>query len=264
MRQWLGEALQTTWPDWDDEETIKAKLLFLDWLGQALAGRGDDEAVRLAEHLEAFGGEEQAMLFAVDRMVPAPLAACGNGALQAGPLLFPVVLALIEQQNKGGKELVSALIAGLEASYRMGDHEGAEWLGALVGAALACELDEDGWEVLLGLVLPRHQEVPTTRLGRGLAAQDLVVAAGLARDEWSAASAMRGDLPESWWKALERSSGKPGLKDFLMVTEINSDEVINRFRERTSEIVPKPHLEYYVDVVMAMEDICCIPLFYRR
>ncbi|MCX7569011.1 hypothetical protein OS242_03415 [Tumebacillus sp. DT12] len=264
MQKWLSEALQAPWTAWDYEETIKAKLLFLDWLGQAWAGRQDEEARRLAEHLEAFGGEEQAMLFAAERMVPAPLAACGNAVLKAGQLMFSVVLASIEAQNKGGKELVAALIAGLETSYRMGDHAGAEWLGALVGAAHAFELDEDGWAVLLGMMFRQHQEVPESGIARGLIAQDIVVAAGLARDEWSEENAMRSDLPEGWWQALERTSGKPGMREFLLATEVNADEVVARFREHTSGRMSDPYVEYYVDAVMAIEDICCIPQFYRR
>jgi hypothetical protein len=264
MQELVNEAIHRGWSEWSHEETLKAKALFLDYLGQAFARRDDEEGMRLAEHLEGFGGEEQATLFAGSRMVSAPMAALGNGMLTDAPLVFPSVLAAIEMQNTGGKELLSALIAGLEAASRMGDHPAAELLGALVGVANALELDEESWAVLLGMILPRHAQVPQRAMERGLLAHDLVMSAALASDEWSEAVVARLPLPEEWTAALERTSGVPGLNSFLMALEVNADEIVERFRERAAGKIPAPHLEYYIDAVMALEDICCIPQFFRR
>lgn len=270
MQDWVERARACQWQDWDYEETIKAKLLFLRYLGDCFAKRGEEEAVRLAEHLESCGGDEQATLFASERSLPAPQAAFGNAMLNAeAPLVYPVVLAAIESQNKGGQELIAALIAGLESMYRLGDHPHAELLGALMGAAHANELDEDGWQILLGLVLsrfggPAGESVPRTGLARGALAQELVVLAGLARDEWSEQAAVRREIPAEWLSALERTSDKPGMKMFLMALEVNADAVVAEFRSRAEGHMPAVHLEYYIDAVMALEDVCCMPQFFRK
>ncbi|MBL0387706.1 MmgE/PrpD family protein [Tumebacillus sp. ITR2] len=268
MQQWIEEARSCQWQDWDYEETIKAKLLFLRYLGECLAESKSEEAGRLVEHLEAYGGEEQATLFTTSRMVPAPLAAFGNAVLHAGaPLVYPTVLAAIEAQNKGGQELIAALIAGLETSYRLGEHPQADLMGALMGVAHAYELDEDGWQVLLGMVLGRSfgcASTPSSGLSRGALAQEIVVAAGLARDEWSEKTAERLPVPQEWLTALERTSDKPGMKMFLMAMEVNADETIAQFRTRAKDRIPAAHLEYYIDACMALEDVCCMPQFFRK
>jgi hypothetical protein len=265
MQRWTEEALRSQWPDWSYEETIKAKLLFLEFIGKGFAKREDPEGRRLAEHLESYGGERQATLFAGDEMVSGPQAALGNSVLTDAPLVFPVVLAAIEQLNKGGKELLSSLIVGLEASYRMGDHPSGELVGALFGAAHAFELDAEGWQVLLGAVAGQTvREVPRAALKRGMLAHNIVLAAGLARDEWSRETVESIELPQEWAEALEHTADKPGLNHFLMTLDVNADQIVMDFRERVLGKLPDSHVEYYVDAVMGLEDICCIPLFFRK
>ncbi|PWK14370.1 MmgE/PrpD family protein [Tumebacillus permanentifrigoris] len=268
MQQWVERARACQWQDWDYEETIKTKLLFLRYLGTCFAKSGEEEAVRLAEQLESYGGVEQATVFASVRSMPAPQAAFCNAVLNAeAPLVYPVVLAAIEAQNKGGQELIASLIAGLEATYRLGQHPQAELLGALLGAAHAYELDEDGWQVLLGLVLARYssgEQVPQSGLARGALAQELVVSAAMACEEWSATVAIRMELPEEWLSALERTSDKPGMKLFLLALEVNADAVVAEFRTLATGRIPAHHLEYYIDAVMGLEDVCCLPQFFRK
>ncbi|HEU4965295.1 MAG TPA: hypothetical protein VFV52_15810 [Bacilli bacterium] len=279
MQEWIKQAVTCTWVDWSYEETIKAKLLFLDYLGRALARRGEEEAVRLVEHLESFGGAEQATVFAGADLMPAPWAAFGNAMLTASdPLVYPVVLAAVESENKGGQELIAALVAGLETTYRMGDHPHAEYVGALVGVANAYELDEEGWHALLGFVLPQlgmweskarsHEEgdhgesLPS--MVRGLIAQQIVTAGALARDEWGLEAVVPHELPDEWEQALHHTTDKPGMNLFLMATEVNADEMAHAFEDRVEGKVPTPHIRYYVDAVMALEDVCCMPQFFRR
>ncbi|KEO84432.1 MmgE/PrpD family protein [Tumebacillus flagellatus] len=268
MQQWIERARACRWQDWDYEETIKAKLLFLRYLGESFARSGAEEAERLAEHLEAYGGEEQATLFASSRMLPAPLAAFGNAVLNPqAPLVYPTVLAAVEEQNKGGQELLAALVAGLETAFRLGDHPQAELMGALMGVAHAYELDDDGWEVLLGLTLGRASgmlEVPEAGFARGTLAQEIVVGASLAREEWSETMALRTKVPQEWLGALERTSDKPGMKMFLMALEVNADETVAKFRTKADGRIPTPHLEYYIDACMGLEDVCCMPQFFRK
>lgn len=262
MQRWLERAREAVWPDWSAEETSKIKLLFLESLGRSFARRGEEEGERLAEHLESFGGEEQAMLFASGRMVPAPQAVLGNVMLGDQPLLFPTVLAAIEMQNKGGKELLSALGAGLEATARMGDHPQAECFGAIVGVANAFELDEDGWQLLLGVL--NHRDL-TVRSGmaRALFAHDLLMIGSLARELWSEERSERGEVPADWLAAINQSTDFefPAL---IKVIEVDQQGMIAAFRERVAGKIPEPHIEYYIDAVMGMEDICCVPLFFRR
>jgi len=265
MKTWLEEALATQWPGVSHEETIKVKMLFLNYLGHGFAKRGDEEGVLLAEHLLMQRGDEQATLFATPERLPSPQAALGNAALVSAPLLYPVVLAAIEQQNKGGQELLAALVVAVESSARMGDHPQAELVGALVGVAHAFDLEvEEGWSVLLGLVTGLMDQQPSSPLQRGLLAQGIVQAASLAREGWSATSVMRGELPASWGAAFRRTSDKPGLTHFLQATMVNADQIVAEFRELVEGKIPPPHVEYYIDAVMGLEDICCVPLFFRR
>lgn len=267
MKAWLEQAWSATFFDWSYEETIKAKLLYLEYLGHSFGSRDEEEAKRLAEHLESFGGEERAMLFAGSVAVSAPQAALGNAMLTAkAKLVFPTVLAAIEQGNLGGKELLAALVAGLEATYRMGDHPQAELVGALVGVANAFGLDEEGWGVLLGLMKRNLSEFGATTLERGLLAHDIVLNGYLARDEWSGQAVEPLDTPAEWLAAFERTvdTGKPGLNHYLMATEVNADKITAEFRERVAGKIPAPHVEYYIDAVMAYEDIVIVRFSFRR
>ncbi|MGZ4134244.1 MAG: hypothetical protein ACXVC1_03215 [Tumebacillaceae bacterium] len=258
MVAWVEKALNAQWPEFSYEETIKAKMLFLDYLSQAFEKIDQEEAKRFAEHLEAFHGDEQATLFAGTGKVPAPQAAIGNAMLTDQLLLFPAVIAAIELQNKGGKELLTALIVGLETTYRMGEHPQAELLGALLGVANAFELDEDGWQVLLGLVLRNHTAVPQAGITRGLLAHDLVLGGSLGRDEWSDTAVERSALPSEWLAALQQTSDKPGMTDFLMAKEVNADLIVTTFESRVRGKIPVEYANFYVDAVMALEDICCV------
>lgn len=279
MQAWVEQAIGCTWAEWSYEETIKAKWLFLEYIGRAMAQREEEEAVRAAEYLEQFGGAEEATLFVSDTLLPAPWAAFGNAMLTGGdPLVFPVVLAAIQGQNKGGQELIAALIAGLETAYRMGDHPQADLMGALVGAANAYELDDDGWQVLLGLVLPnvapaishphhgREADKPSAASGmqRGLLAQQIVTAARFAQDEWSESAVARRNLPDEWLQSLTAMSDKPGMNLYLKATEVNGDRTAAQFEELLHEKIPAPFINYYIDAAMALEDVCCMTQFFRR
>jgi len=267
MKAWLEQAWQATFFDWSYEETLKAKLLYLEYLGHSFGSRENEEAQRLAEHLESFGGEDRAMLFAGSVAVSAPQAAFGNAMLTPqASLVFPTVLAAIEQGHLGGKEFVAALMAGLEATYRMGDHPQAELVGALVGVANAFGLDEEGWGVLLGLMQRNLSELPTSSLQRGLLAHDIVLNGYLARDEWSGQAVEPLETPAEWMAAFERTAdtGKPDLNHFLLATEVNADQTIAQFRERVAGKIPAPYVEYYIDAVMAYEDIAVVRFSFRR
>lgn len=291
MQRWLEAARACRWQDFAYEEMNKVKLLFLRYVGECLAKREDAEAIRLAEHLELNGGEEQATLFASERMVPAAQAAFGNAMLHiSAPLVYPVVLAAIDAQNKGGQELLTALLVGLDAMDQMGDHPQKELFGALLGVAHAYELDEDGWQVLLGATLGRfvqkaqagefaddpqraaseatcfvvESHVPIAGLARGAMAQELVLMATLAQEEWSAAVALRMSWPTEWGTSREQEDSTPRIGSFLQTLELEEGGVLRQFRSQVEGRILAPHVEYYIDTAMALEDVCCMPQFFRK
>jgi hypothetical protein len=108
------------------------------------------------------------------------------------------------------------------------------------------------------------QGLPATALERGLLAHDIVLNGYLARDEWSEQAVERMETPAEWMEALQRTADKPGLKDFLMATEVNADEIITAYRDRVAGKIPAPYVEYYIDAVMCFEDIVIVPLLFRR
>jgi 2-methylcitrate dehydratase PrpD len=114
--------------------------LFLDWFGCALAGKG----ARPVEAIEAFarqmGPQDGKAEVLVSRRTTTPLfAALVNAAsshvaelddvhtgavLHPGTVVFPVVLALAQDVECSGRELLTAAVAGYEVGIRVGEFLG--------------------------------------------------------------------------------------------------------------------------------------------
>ncbi len=145
-----------------------AKVALLDWYGVAVAGKDDplvDKLIRLAE---AMGGATQATLVGRGIKKTALQAALINGAAShaldyddthAGFLghpsvtLFPALLALGEWRGKGGIDLLTAYLVGLEVGTALGTFAGlshyvAGWHGTSTIGHLASAA---GCAHLLGL-----------------------------------------------------------------------------------------------------------------
>src|SRR5215468_6308984 len=171
----------------------KAKELFLDWFASALAGK-DSRPVRAFEaflkqmgpsiHPEPSEAKSRGDLpsggseVLPSRTVTSPwFAALVNGAashvveqddlhnssvLHPGTVVFPPVLAVAQAENKSGKEVLLAAIAGYEAGIRIGEYLGRSHYtvfhttgtaGTLASAAATARLlglDADGIQRALG------------------------------------------------------------------------------------------------------------------
>jgi 2-methylcitrate dehydratase PrpD len=165
--------------DLSPEEMTVAKHCLLDYLGVTLAGR-DEPLVRiLREEAHDEGGNQQASLVGEDRRVTVSQASLINGsaahahdyddvhtAMSGHPTVpvAPAVMALAEKEGSSGRELLQALVTGIETEcllgrfvggthYRAGFHATGT-LGSF-GAAAACanllQLDEELTAQALGI-----------------------------------------------------------------------------------------------------------------
>jgi 2-methylcitrate dehydratase PrpD len=126
--------------DIPDSVVRRAEDLFLDWAGSALAGKG----ARPVEAIEAFArrmggaGGEAEVLISRRRTTPY-FAAMVNAAashfaeqddvhngsvLHPAAVVFPVVLAIAQQEGYSGKALLTAVVAGYEVGIRVGEFLG--------------------------------------------------------------------------------------------------------------------------------------------
>lgn len=142
-----------------------AKHCLLDWIGVSLAGWNEPLVSMLVQDCEEEGGNGVATLLGCGRQVTARQAALVNGSaghaldfddvhlpsrVHPSAAVWPATLAIAEQHGFGGKELVAAFIAGVEAQssiaafmgqehYRHGWHNTAT-LGAFGATLAACRL----------------------------------------------------------------------------------------------------------------------------
>ncbi|MFN0147840.1 MAG: MmgE/PrpD family protein [Dehalococcoidia bacterium] len=161
-----------------DVRTI-ARHCLLDWFGVALAG-GEEPLTRMlrAEVLDE-GGAPQSTLLGHGARVSARQAALVNGAashaldyddvhqgMSGHPSVpvIPALLALAERRRSSGRDVMAALVAGIETECRIGAYvmpghytTGFHATGTLgtFGAAAACahlmDLDEGQWLHALGI-----------------------------------------------------------------------------------------------------------------
>src|SRR5579884_2693858 len=112
-----------------------ARQCVLDYLGCAIAG-AEDELVRiLLDEMAAEGGAAQCAVVAHAERLPALSAALANGAAahaldyddvnlampgHPSVAILPGLLALAEQRNSSGREVIAAFVAGYETACRIG------------------------------------------------------------------------------------------------------------------------------------------------
>ncbi|MBI2880766.1 MAG: MmgE/PrpD family protein [Candidatus Tectomicrobia bacterium] len=132
LAEWVSSL---RYEDIPSQVVEKARLAFLDVLGIALASSGMDfgkDAIALAGDL---GTGEEASVVGSDRRLPAPNAALANGTLAHGldfddthaesiihtsACVVPSALAATEACGAGGRDLLTAAVAGWEALIRIG------------------------------------------------------------------------------------------------------------------------------------------------
>jgi 2-methylcitrate dehydratase PrpD len=140
----------------------EAKLCLLDWLGVTLGGANEPLTKILMEMADATGGTEQASIIGHNRKDSVLNAALINGsashALDFDDVHFqmmghptvpvmPALLALAEDRKHGGRDFLTAFVAGFEAECRIGSsifpmhyqqgYHATSTIGRF-GAAVAC------------------------------------------------------------------------------------------------------------------------------
>jgi 2-methylcitrate dehydratase PrpD len=121
--------------DIPEEVTKKAKFIIRDGLGNQIAASAISEPARkVIEMVKEWGGKPESTVVGYGFKVPAPMAAMcnammghgvelddahGSGLIKAGSVMVPSLMALAEANNKSGKEVVTALIAGYEVAIRI-------------------------------------------------------------------------------------------------------------------------------------------------
>ncbi len=157
----------------------RTKQCLLDWLGVAIAGSRESVARRVAEYVHSEMGPRQASLIGSGARTSTVLAVLANSvaghaldyddvhlAIWGHPsaTVIPAALALAETQHKSGRDLISAIVAGVEVACRFGEalteaHYRAGWhatstLGVFGSAAAAAHLlglQENQWVHALSL-----------------------------------------------------------------------------------------------------------------
>lgn len=201
----------------------KAKELFLDWFGSALAGK-DSPPVRafeaFATRMGPISGPSEIL---PDRGSSSPwfaalINACSshvveqddvhNGSVfHPGTVVFPAVLATAQAERKSGQELLLAAIAGYETGIRIGEFLGrshytvfhttgtAGTLAAAAATAKLLGLDADGTQRALGSAGTQaaglweflRDAADSKQLHTAKAASDGLMAAHLAREGFTGA-----------------------------------------------------------------------------
>ena len=145
-----------------DDVRALARQCVLDYYGVALAGADDPLVAMLLDELIEAGGNPQASLIGRSGRLPALSAALVNGAIghaldyddvnlampgHPSVAILPGLLALAEQRESSGRDVIAAFVAGYETACRIGSamRPGHYDLGfhatgtvGCLGAAAAC------------------------------------------------------------------------------------------------------------------------------
>lgn len=208
-----------------------AALRVLDTIGCALAGAREEHAPSVLALASRWGGPGLSTVWGTTLMAAPPQAALANGALahgldfddthadsvcHASAVLVPAVLALAESERLGGRDALTALVAGYEAMIRIGMaapgrfHERG-WhatavcgaFGAALAAGKSLGLDASRLTAAVGIAGSMASGVMefledgswVKRLHPGWAAQSGIQAAALAQEGFTGpATALEGRL----------------------------------------------------------------------
>lgn len=174
------KIVATTFNSLTPEAVTKARRLVLDGIAVAVAGSREDAIGILADHYKALGGTPDAAVLGLGFRTSATAAAVLNGAsmhvLDFEPMwkpanhalstTLPAILALAESRKISGREIVTALVKGVELAgwVRDANHDGpirfhppsmVGPLGAAVAAGHVLGLDATQLAFALGLAASR-------------------------------------------------------------------------------------------------------------
>ncbi len=112
-----------------------ATLFILDTIGTALAGSSAPGVAAVVDHLCDNGGKEETTIWSFGHRVPAEAAAFANGVMahardfddthdeaivHANTSVLPAAMAVSEALHRTGKDLLTAVVLGVDLSCRMG------------------------------------------------------------------------------------------------------------------------------------------------
>ncbi len=161
----------TEYDDIPDEVLEKGKECFLDWQGVALAGTTDPITEIITAYVKEAGGREEASVIGTNIKTNRANAALANGVIghaldfddyhdetviHASAACLPAILAVAENQCLSGKEVLTAMLLGIDVCIRIGlglgdYHYQRGWhttatvgiFGASAGVAKLLKLDVD-------------------------------------------------------------------------------------------------------------------------
>ena len=126
-----------SYDDLPPEVIAKAKEMFVDWLGSALAGSGNRAVAGFEAFAAAMGPADGTSTILVSRKRNSPyFAALVNGAsshvveqddvhngsvFHPAAVVFPAVLAIAEAERSRGRSLIEAIVVGYEVGIRLGE-----------------------------------------------------------------------------------------------------------------------------------------------
>lgn len=238
----------------------------LDWLGVTLAGSREDAARIVREEALEQGGASQATLVGDGRRTSVGQAALVNGtashALDYDDVHFaflghptvtvvPAVLALAERDGHGGRDFVTAFVAGVEIGSRVGEyvteahyvrgHHATGTLGTFSAAAATARmlgLDAETSATALGIAATQAAALKSMF---GTMCKPLHAGKAAANGQYAALLAKRGfsSRPD----AVECSQGFADTESPVVET----DSVLEGFGERfhTRDVLFKYHAACY-------------------
>jgi len=131
----VSHALRTRYESLPSATVERTKLIMLDTMGAALAGRDADGCLALRKLVTAWGGTPEATLIGVGTRIPAHNAALVNATMaraleldevheqalvHSAATIVPVALAAAERWGQtSGKELIAAVAVGLDVCCRL-------------------------------------------------------------------------------------------------------------------------------------------------
>jgi 2-methylcitrate dehydratase PrpD len=126
---------RTRYEDLPENVVEFTKLCILDWYGSAVAGKDTKPIQAIKELIEEWGGKEQATLVtggksSIGNSILVNAAASHivelddihkSSIIHAGTVVIPPAVAVAEAYELSGKELITAVVAGYEVCYRIGE-----------------------------------------------------------------------------------------------------------------------------------------------
>lgn len=256
ITQALGEWVASAPRDWNDTARSRARAAIEDTVACMVAGAGDEGAHAVRQVVAGYGGGAVTVIGNGAAGALAPFAALANGMsahaldyddnylpgiTHASAVLVPALLALAEQHDLSGEQLLDAYIVGLDAHAVVGravgrGHYDLGWHNTstvgCIGTAAACArllgLDAGATTraISLGVSMAAGPKVQFGSAGKpyhaGMAAKNAVLAATLAAggldarpdaiEGYRGFHALFAGAPDTDWAALEAGlGGEPAI-----------------------------------------------------